>query len=160
MRAVILSDSHGNTDMCDNAISAAGKVDFIIHLGDIARDCDYIESVYAPVPCISVAGNNDFFCGDARERVFDFDGHKLFLCHGHTRGVQREKGALIRAAKERGCEAALFGHTHIPFLEREDGILLLNPGSCAYPRGGGKKSFAVLETEEKKLSAVIVDWVL
>ena len=34
------------------------------------------------------------------------------------------------AARERGCAAALFGHTHRPLCEQR-GVLLLNPGSAA-----------------------------
>jgi predicted phosphodiesterase len=32
-------------------------------------------------------------------------------------------------ARSRGVQVALFGHTHQPLLHREEGLILLNPGS-------------------------------
>lgn len=160
MRAIVISDSHNNTAVCEQAIAASGKLDLIIHLGDIARDVDYIESLYYPIKVASVLGNNDFMRTDDYERVIDFDGHKIFICHGHTLGVRMGTDRLEAVARQKGCEAALFGHTHQSCLKKsDDGFLILNPGSVSQPRGG-KPSFAILETEENKLRAVIVDWVL
>ncbi len=159
MRATVLSDSHSDTNACDRAIAATNP-DVIIHLGDIARDCEYLEAVYAPVPVISVVGNNDFFAAGERELCTELDGHRIFLCHGHTLGVHRSIDALLAAAKAHGCTAALYGHTHIAKMQTEDGVLLLNPGSCSRPRGGQRPSFAVLETGGGKLNAVITDWIL
>lgn len=160
MRAIVLSDSHNDTASCERAIRAISQFDMIIHLGDIARDVDYLETAYYPTKVVSVLGNNDFYAPGEYERVLDFDGHKIFLCHGHTQSVSYGTEKLLHTAREKGCEAALFGHTHQRKLEKsEDGIILLNPGSVARPRGTGP-SFAVLESENGKLSAVIVDWVL
>ena len=54
------------------------------------------------------------------------------------------EGALIAAAKRRGAQIALFGHTHSPLCEHlEDGMWLLNPGSCGY--FGGSAGMIVIE---------------
>ncbi len=161
MRAIVLSDSHNNTASCERAIASVGEknIDMIIHLGDIARDVDYLESLYYPIKVVSVLGNNDFR-DEPFERVIDFDGHKIFICHGHTQGVNYGTEKLEATAREKECEAALFGHTHQPKLEKcDDGMIILNPGSVSRPRGS-RPSFAVLETEGGKLKAVINDWVL
>ena len=159
MRAIVVSDSHTDTSSLERAIDSQGKLDLIIHLGDVARDVDYIETSYYPVKVVSVLGNNDYRYDDY-EKVIDFDGHKLFICHGHTQSVSSGYERIEATARSKGCEAALFGHTHRSVLERrEDGFLLINPGSVSKPRGC-KPSFAVLETEKNKLKAVIVDWVL
>lgn len=162
MRAIVISDSHNDTASCERAISSVGEknIDMIIHLGDIARDVDYIEMLYYPIKVVSVVGNNDFLRSGDSERVIDFDGHKIFICHGHTLSVSYGTEKLETIARQKGCEAALFGHTHKSVLKKcGDGLLVLNPGSVSKPRGG-KPSFAVLETENGKLSAAIVDWVL
>lgn len=162
MRAIVLSDSHNNTAACERAISSIGEknIDMIIHLGDIARDVDYLEMLYYPLKVVSVLGNNDFLRSGDCERVIEFDGHKIFICHGHTLGVSYSYDKLETVARQKGCEAALFGHTHHAILEkREDGFFILNPGSVARPRGG-KPSFAVLETDGSKLGAAIIDWVV
>lgn len=160
MRAIVLSDSHNDTSSCERAINASGKLDLIIHLGDIARDVDYLEAYYYPIKVVSVLGNNDFLRDGVYEKVIEFDSHKIFICHGHTLSVSSTTKRLEEAARRNGCEAALFGHTHRSVLKRsEDGILILNPGSVSRPRGC-KESFAILETDGKELKAVIVDWVL
>ena len=162
MRAIVLSDSHGNTASLERAIASVGEknIDLIIHLGDIARDVDYLEMMYYPIKVVSVVGNNDFMRSGDHERVITFDGHKIFICHGHTLGVSYGTEKLETMARVKECEAALFGHTHTPTLKKcDDGLIVLNPGSVSRPRGS-KPSFAVLETENGKLKAAIVDWVL
>ena len=162
MRAIVLSDSHNNTASCERAIASIGEknIDMIIHLGDIARDVDYLEMMYYPKKVVSVVGNNDFMRSGDHERVIEFDGHRIFICHGHTLGVNYGTEKLETIARRKECEAALFGHTHQPMLKKcDDGLIVLNPGSVSRPRGS-KPSFAVLESEDDRLSAVIVDWVL
>lgn len=71
------------------------------------------------------------------------------LCHGHTLGV---KSSLLRAsyeARERGAQALLYGHTHIPHIDYHDGLWLVNPGSIGDHR---RPSYGVLTVEGDKLS--------
>ena len=158
MRAIVISDSHNDTAACERAISSVNQYDMIIHLGDIARDVDFLESYYYPARVVSVLGNNDFLRPGDYERVIGFDGHKIFICHGHTLGVNYSTDKMESVARQKGCEAALFGHTHRNVCRKlEDGFL--NPGSVSRPIGC-KPSFAILETSGNKLDAVIVDWVL
>lgn len=158
MRIIVFSDSHGSTYSLDEALYNIGKFDAIVHLGDIASDVEYLEAVYSDVPIYSVVGNNDFFASGDHEKTITIDGYKIFIAHGHTLGVHIDTERLVKAAKREGASAALFGHTHRAMLEYTDGILILNPGSTSRPRSG-KPSFAVIETD-KKLDAVIVDWML
>ena len=162
MRAIVLSDSHNDTASCERAIASVGEknIDMIIHLGDIARDVDYLEMLYYPVKVVSVLGNNDFLRTGDCEKVIQFDGHNIFICHGHTLSVNYGTEKLETIARQKGCKAALYGHTHHAVLKKaDDGLMILNPGSTSRPRGG-KASFAVLETEGDKLSAAIIDWIL
>ena len=46
---------------------------------------------------------------------------------------------------EIGAQVVVFGHTHIPSCELQEGIWLLNPGSPSLPRIGSQGSFIVLE---------------
>ena len=102
----------------------------------------------ADCPCSIVSGNNDFFSDLPREDVIDIEGNKVLVTHGHYYGVSMAFDQLADAAKQRGCNAAFFGHIHVPVLEKEDGILLVNPGSLAFPRQRGRRpSYAVLETD-------------
>ena len=72
------------------------------------------------------------------------------ITHGHYYGVSIAFDQLAEAARSRGCNAAFFGHIHVPVVEKEAGVLLVNPGSLAFPRQRGRRpSYAVMETEGK-----------
>lgn len=158
MRIIVFSDSHGNTYSLEKALYNMGEVDAIVHLGDILSDVEYLEALYSDIPIYSVLGNNDFFASGDYEKTITIDGYKIFIAHGHTLSVHSGTDRLIKAAKREGAQAALFGHTHRAMIEHTDGILVLNPGSTSRPRSGNP-SFAIIETD-KKLDAVIVDWMI
>jgi predicted phosphodiesterase len=53
------------------------------------------------------------------------------MTHGHLHHVKSGCYSIIGAGREAGAKAVLFGHTHEALcLQREDGIWILNPGSC------------------------------
>ena len=51
---------------------------------------------------------------------------------------------------------ALCGHTHIPDILYENGIYLVNPGSCSKPRSS-KPTYAVIDITDKGIMPVIVE---
>ena len=94
-------------------------------------------------------GNNDFFSHlDDEEEVYIGD-YKILLTHGHFYSVSLGVERLRAEAKSRGFNMAIFGHTHRPFYENEDGLILLNPGSLSYPRQEGKRaSYAIMNIDD------------
>ena len=43
----------------------------------------------------------------------------------------------------------MYGHTHVPYLDEEDDVTILNPGSLTYPRQEGhEKTFVVMTIED------------
>ena len=55
----------------------------------------------------------------------------------------------MEKAKAKDCQIVMYGHTHTPVVEEENGILVINPGSLTYPRQRGRRpSYAVMEIEE------------
>ena len=58
---------------------------------------------------------------------------------------------MKEVASNIGCDAVLFGHTHVCFSALTSGnIFVLNPGSCSRPRQGQPSVFAILEVEKGK----------
>ena len=123
---VVLSDTHRNTAPLDKLARVLAESDYIIHLGDMASDARHIARQY-PEKTYVLAGNNDFFGGES-EVVLDVEGRRIFACHGHRYGVKSGTARLVRAAKERLADIALYGHTHVAEIREEDGVLLINPG--------------------------------
>ena len=147
MKVLIVSDTHGRDENLEIAVNREAPFDMLVHCGDVEGREFYIEAL-ADCPCSIVSGNNDFFSDLPREDVIDIEGNKVLVTHGHYYGVSMAFDQLADAAKQRGCNAAFFGHIHVPVLEKEDGILLVNPGSLAFPRQRGRRpSYAVLETD-------------
>ena len=69
-------------------------------------------------------------------QLVELCGIQFFICHGHKYGVKGGYGTITGAAKKYGADIVLFGHTHVPYEHYENGLYLLNPGSCGSPRGG------------------------
>lgn len=159
MRIVLLADSHGDARACLRAIDAM-EPDAVFFLGDIMRDAQHIRAARPALTLYEVVGNNDFASTVPTERVETMDGQRVFLTHGHLYRVSYDPARLARAAKERGCSIAFFGHTHIPFHEVVDGVHLFNPGSVRLPRRG-EPCFGVWETDAPHNAALMhVDWIL
>ena len=132
-KVLVISDTHGRTENLDKILPKLKPLDQLIHLGDVGRDEDYIE-VVAECACCFVAGNNDFYTNLPRERVIKLNNVPIFLTHGHYYYVNARKDFIRAAAIQRGAKIALFGHTHVPYLEEENGIIVANPGSLSLPR--------------------------
>ena len=76
-------------------------------------------------------------------------GVKLFMTHGHNQKVKATLALLKKEAREMGAQAALFGHTHSAYCCEEDGLWLLNPGSCGSYGG----SAGLIETENGQITS-------
>ena len=147
MKVLIVSDTHGKDENLEAAVYKEAPFDLLIHCGDVEGREIFTEAL-VDCPCCMVSGNNDFFTDLPREEQIELCGKRILVTHGHYYGVSMAFDQLADAAKQRGCNAAFFGHIHMPVLETEDGVLLVNPGSLAFPRQRGRRpSYAVLETD-------------
>lgn len=148
MRALIVSDTHGRHGGLDRALQEAGNIDMLIHLGDVEGGETYIDAV-ADCEKHIIRGNNDFFSELPREEEFYIGSHKVFITHGHAYYVSLDPEYIREEGKARGAEIVMFGHTHRPFFEDDNGIIVLNPGSLSFPRQEGRKgSYMILEMDE------------
>lgn len=131
MRIVLLSDSHGDPLAVQRAVDRNPTADGFIHLGDGYRDWAFC----CPAPAqffLGVCGNNDWGCQAPLTLCRDFDGVRIFAAHGHNHGVKYGLTRLADAARRENAQVALFGHTHRPCAEFENGLWLINPGSLGY----------------------------
>ena len=53
------------------------------------------------------------------------------MTHGHRQRVKSSLYELLLQARNYGAQAVLYGHTHIPDCWFEDGLWILNPGTCS-----------------------------
>ncbi|SFG24338.1 hypothetical protein SAMN04487761_10929 [Lachnospiraceae bacterium C7] len=149
MKLLILSDSHGDvTSMVD--VVEKEQPDTIIHLGDLVSDAMELRNQFPHIAFLSVPGNCDGYMPvEDCEKMVEISGKKFFLCHGHTRQVKLSYLQLLYKAKEEGADVALFGHTHIPYQEEADGLILFNPGSIGSPHYGSEPTYGVIEIDDE-----------
>lgn len=95
-----------------------------------------------------VRGNNDFFSDLPGEEEFMVEGYHIFTTHGHGYYVSMGETRLKQEARGRGADIVMYGHTHRPFYEKEEGLITLNPGSLCYPRQPGRKpSYMIMQID-------------
>jgi putative phosphoesterase len=51
------------------------------------------------------------------------------------------------AARFPGCDAVVYGHTHVPQVERHEGVWILNPGSPTERRSAPRHSMLELRID-------------
>ncbi len=146
MRILIFSDSHSSLRFMRRCVEIL-RPDALIHLGDHYDDGEAIGEEFPHLAIHQVAGNCDRYRCPVCARTmlcYPVGGVMLYMSHGHEQRVKQGIGGLTAEARRYGAAAALYGHTHVPDCHREeDGLWVLNPGSCGY----GPGSAGLIETE-------------
>ena len=146
MKVLIVSDTHGREQNLAEALEQTGPIDQLIHLGDVEGGAEHIRELAGDAPAAIIAGNNDFFCDLPNERIFTIGGHRIFMTHGHGYFVHSGTLYLKREARKKGADIVMFGHTHKPYMEEDNELLVLNPGSLSLPRQEGHRpTYIVME---------------
>ncbi len=152
MKILVLSDSHSALRFMYACMEAV-KPDAVVHLGDHYDDGAALKEDYPAVRFYQVPGNCDryrcppFVPEILIERVL---GIPMYMTHGHRHNVKLLLSQLLKDARASRVQAVLYGHTHIADChQEEDGLWVLNPGSCGY--GGG--SAAVMEVNNGKINS-------
>ncbi len=129
MRILVVSDTHGNDSSLRRAILAQPKAEVVIHLGDGEEELLRAKRAFPEKMFLAVRGNCDFGSDLPLTGEFTAQGVKIFYTHGHYYGVKSGLYTFACAARERGAQVALYGHTHNALEDYDDGLYLLNPGS-------------------------------
>lgn len=152
MKFLVLSDSHSAMSFMRLAIDRV-KPDAIIHLGDYYDDGQAIREEYFHIPFYQVPGNCDKYrtpphLGEIL--ITPVFGVRFYMTHGHKHHVKQVMSLLLRDARNAQVDAVLYGHTHVADCHREDdGLWVLNPGSCGYYGG----SVGLIEIQDEKISS-------
>lgn len=154
LKIAVIGDTHGRIEKICRELKSL-KADQIFFTGDFINDAKRISYHLGGVILHAVAGNCDIFESGPAERIVDLAGKRFYLVHGHQYGVKSGVNSLYYRGLELGADVILFGHTHIPFCERIEGIWMVNPGSPSRPRLDKKGSYALLFLEKERITAAI-----
>lgn len=151
MKILVLSDSHSAMSFMRLCVERV-RPSAIVHLGDHFDDAEALHEENPGIPMYRVPGNCDRYrCppGQPEILVDRVCGVELYMTHGHKHKVKSYLGALLRDARACRVAAVLYGHTHQADCHREeDGLWVLNPGSCGYYGG----SAGIIEIRDGRIS--------
>jgi hypothetical protein len=147
MRLLVVSDTHGDCSGLVTVLNLLGDtVDALIHLGDGSGDIGDAALMGCNLPRIyQVRGNVDSNWSIPPRVLVPVGRQTILAAHGQLYLGNGSHEPFVQAALASKAQAFFFGHTHMPFREVCHGVLLLNPGSLARPRGNWGPSFAIVE---------------
>ena len=155
--AVVMADTHiprRAGALPGELLAHLGGADLILHAGDLLAPL-LLEELGAYAPVRAVRGNMD--PPDARlpeTLEFRFGGARVAMIHD-SGPKQGRRNRMRRRFPE--ARVVVFGHSHIPFMEDEDGLLLLNPGSPTDKRRQPRHTFGLLRSDGEGVRAEIRD---
>ena len=156
MLVVVLADTHiprRAKELPEGLVPHLRSADLILHAGDLlVEDVLYELESYAPVR--AVKGNVDGW--DVRlPEALEFGVEDVSVAMIHDSGPKKGRWGRMRR-RFPGARIVVFGHSHIPWLEDEDGLMLLNPGSPTNRRRAPEHTFALLRVEGGEARAEIL----
>ncbi|MDO8490735.1 MAG: YfcE family phosphodiesterase [Dehalococcoidia bacterium] len=161
MRIGLLADTHIpdiEQAVPDRVMDAFRDVDLILHAGDIySRSVlDYLQRV---APVLAAKGDDDYILDErVKDRhVLMLEGKTVWLVHERPysyRSGTPKNGHLKGSDPSEAADIIVFGHEHRTIVERQDGVLLVYPGSptfLAYRRGPGTVALLDIEQGEARV---------
>jgi uncharacterized protein len=139
--------------MCTRLLRTA---DVILHGGDFTSAAFADELRAFGPPLEAVYGNmDDAILREAlpREQVVDVAGRRIGMVHIPGPRVGREARL---AARFPDCDAVVYGHTHVPQVERFEDLWILNPGSPTERRAAPVHSMLLLTIRGMRLTPELV----
>lgn len=160
MKIFFISDIHGSAYFLKKALEQYKKenADYLVILGD-----ELYHGARNPIPegynprevaeilnqykdkILAVRGNCD---GEVDQMVLTYpvmstysiilyNNRRLFLTHGHIYNAENKPNISPG-------DVLIYGHTHIPVAEEQEGIFVVNPGSITFPKQNTPHCYGVL----------------
>ena len=156
MLAVVLADTHiprRAKTLPEGLLPHLERADLILHAGDL-MDPKLLDTLAAYATVKAVRGNLDPPDSRLPETLeFEFGGVLVAMIHDSGPKKGRRNRMRRRFSEAR---VVIFGHSHIPWLTDENGLLLLNPGSPTDKRRQPDFTFATLQIGDGDVRAEIV----
>ena len=154
VRLAIISDTHmprGGRSLPADCVTRLRAADAIVHAGDIVTPAVLRELQALGPPVHAVHGNVD-----AAELRATLPATRLLHTGGSTIAVVHDAGPTsgrLRRMRRRfpEADAVVFGHSHVPLLEHEDGFQIFNPGSPTERRRAPAHTMALATVSDGRL---------
>ncbi len=130
----VVADTHSKPHPnAAQVLRAHGTLDAILHGGDVG-DLSVLTELATIAPVIAVRGNVDGAESALPDLVeIDIDdvgatALRILLTHIAVYGPKL-RAEVVREAQRVEASIVICGHSHVPFLGRDRGITMFNPGS-------------------------------
>jgi putative phosphoesterase len=150
----LVGDTHlprGRRRLPAECVERMAAAALIIHTGDFSRLDAYEEIAALGPPVAAVHGNVD----DAElgallpeRRLVEIAGARIGVIH--DAGPRRGRMARMRRLFP-DADAVIFGHSHMPLLEREPGFQIFNPGSPTERRRASARTMGIAEIRDGEI---------
>ena len=161
LRIAAVADTHSRPHPRAAERIAALAPDAIVHAGDIG-DRAVLDGLAEIAQVIAVRGNIDERAADLPDSIaIDVRAQgqtalTLLLLHIAVYGPKIRADAA-RLAAQHDAQLIVCGHSHVPFIGRDRGLTVFNPGSIGPRRFHLPIVFGVLEIAGGKLSLQHID---
>lgn len=161
-RIAVIADTHSRPHARAEALLTAWQPRAIVHAGDIGDLETALDPFTEIAPVFVVRGNIDGRAPHLPDIVV------LDLVRGDTRALRimvmhiavngpRLRADAVRAAVARQADLVICGHSHIPFIGRDRGIAVFNPGSIGPRRFALPIVYGTIEIDERGVQFGHVD---
>jgi putative phosphoesterase len=154
-----ISDTHlprGARRLPEACLELLRGADLILHAGDLSA-LSLLEELRALGPPVhAVHGNADEPAVREllpKELVVEAEAARIGMAH--LPGPRTGREARL-ARRFPGCAAVVYGHTHLPQVERHGEVWILNPGSPTERRRAPAHTMLLLEVEAGTLRPELV----
>lgn len=134
LRIACIADTHSEPHEKSVGLVEELEPDAILHAGDIG-DLSVLETFGKIAPLHAVRGNIDVHAPNLPDELTieilnesGGDVMKLFLFHIAVNGPKLRADAA-KKAKVAAAQMVVCGHSHVPFIGRDKGLMIFNPGS-------------------------------
>lgn len=162
MKFIFVSDIHGKPEMMEECVKILKKenADKLVILGDTAAQIDTLANEEIANIINNMKENIEMIRGNCDNKhleelleitLFDMDnlyvnGKVVTITHGHYYNYYNRPS---------NCgEIFIQGHTHVPMLQKNDGIIMANPGSLGRPKGTDLRCYLLMDDEKIELKTI------
>ena len=129
VRLAVVSDTHSEPHEHTLEQLAALAPAAILHGGDIG-DLAVLDALATVAPVYAVRGNIDTHARDLPDVLtLDVGTLRILMTHIAVYGPKL-RSEVARMAKAEKAAMVVCGHSHVPFIGRDQGLAVFNPGSC------------------------------
>lgn len=162
MRVAIFSDLHDHLNNLETFLNWVNnnKVSKLIFCGDLCNKeiLKYLTSNFSG-EIFLVGGNADLFLPkDTKDKKnLVYDEHKLEFKLDQQKILVAHKPADLKKylSEDNSFDFAFHGHTHKPWMAKEGGVIIANPGTLG-STSGPVASFAIMETDTGQLELKVL----